>query len=68
MFYCYKCNKHFEFEDVKALDAGPIYAVDVLGLVKQVTIRVCPYCSRQTYYKEGTDWRKSCRVQGVSRL
>ena len=45
MYRCANCMSNFEWANIKALDAGPIYAIDVMGLVNQVTVSLCPICS-----------------------
>ena len=47
MYRCANCMSAFEWAEIKALDAGPIYAIDVMGLVKQTTISVCPECKSE---------------------
>ena len=40
------------FPDIKALDSGLIYGMDILGSVKQVTISTCPFCNSEKICKE----------------
>ena len=52
MYRCANCMSNFDWADVKALDAGPIYAIDVMGLVKQVTVNLCPICKSSQVVSE----------------